>query len=278
MTTKKEKHNKTLKKILPYKPILKDKNLCCAIRFYDNQSDIVQQFRTSKPLIEIIQVSSAPNHEVMMDNTDASSYIQRFLEQNPKNSFARYLQEANIPESTSTVGFSRENGEDLKQWIKLHHKMEKAVLFDWDQTISVLEGIMVPPTREFIQEFKRRRITHNNMALYYAGTKARLQYIRSLSAFLDRHKVHVYILTNNPLASIQWDKWKVGPESRRQFYLVVKEFFPSIQIQNVLCGLDTDGFKPDVFLTHTRLRHMYERMEHWQYLHHSTFENIEKWV
>jgi hypothetical protein len=274
MTTKinkQKKNNRTIKKIVPYKPIYKDKKLCCMIRFYDNQTDIVQQFRTSKPLVEIIQVSSAPNHEIMMNNSNSSSYTQRFLEQNIKNPYARYLQEANIPESVSTVGFSRENGEDLKRWVKLNRRMEKAVLFDWDQTISVLEGIMVPSTREFIQDFRKKKITHKDIAVYYAGTKARLEYIRSLSDFLYKHKVDVYILTNNPLASMQWDKWKVGPESRRQFYHVVKEFFPSIQIQNILCGLDTDGFKPDVFLTHPILHDMYKRMEHWEYLHHSSF-------
>jgi len=268
-----KKKPRIIKKVVSFPPISKDNKLCCAIRFYDNEPEIIQQFIISKPLVEVIQVSGESNYDVMQGDTTANTYISRFLSLYPKNAYALFLKQGNIQENKTAIGFSRDNGENLKQWV-IKTKSEKAVLFDWDRTLSVLEGIMVPPNKWVINEFKKKKISYYDMALYYAGTKARLQYLRGLSDFLEKHRVHIYILTNNPLATNYWEKWintaAVGPESRHQFFMVVKQFFPSLKIENVLCGLDTDGFKPDVFLTNQHLRDMYGRMEHWHYIHSHT--------
>jgi len=264
---KKSSTKKTiLHKAFPRDPFIKEKRACCSIRFYDNQTDIVKQFMISKPLVEVVQVAADP-FLPLTQTMDTTQYIHYFLKENPKNPYAQYLYQMGIRNNDTAIGFSVEKGEDLKRWVK-EKRGEKAVLFDWDRTLSVLEGIVVPPNQWVAQEFKQRRIVAKDIALYYAGTRERLKYIRLLSAFLDKHKVHVYILTNNPVASTQWSQWRdsVGPESRDQFFRVVRQFFPSIKIENILSGMDTNGFKPDVFNKHPILRYMYERMEHWEYM------------
>jgi hypothetical protein len=51
-----------------------------------------------------------------------------------------------------------------------------------------------------------------------------------------------------------------GPESRDQFYHVVREMIPSIQRDHILCGLDTNGIKTETLSKHPVLQKMYENI------------------
>ena len=118
-------------------------------------------------------------------------------------------------------------------------------------------------------------ITSEEIALYYAGSEKRLRYLRNLFTHLNKIHVEFYILTNNPTASCSWKKFThlgIGPESRNNFYNVVKEIIPGLKEENVLCGYETNGFKPDSFSNNEYLRNIYYKIQHWHFTHDGEVE------
>lgn len=233
----------------------------CVIRMYDNQEDIIYQFTKSLPLVNPILVCNLPNTIL---KGDASVYTYSFLNLYPDNKFAKYLNEILHKESGTTVGFNMADVINLKDWVKLSPE-KKIVLFDWDGTLSVIEGIILPPNKMYEDTFEKYGITYREIAEYYAGSGTRLSILKNMFLFLDSKNVDVFILTNNPVAAIDWRKLndnKIGPNSRQNFYKVAKEFIPQLKEENILCGYETDCFKPQTFLNNNYLKQIYESIEH----------------
>ena len=269
-TYKKMKTRKIPTRVVSLKPNFEEKTLCCAIRFYDNQEDIIEQFKKSKKYIESIQVSNSPNMDIMRGDSNASSYIDKFLNLYPDNRFALYLKSFHFKEIGTTVGFSANDALQLKTWAEKKEIEKKIVLFDWDGTLSAVEGIILPETKFGTDNFKKMGITNEEIALYYAGSKNRFRFLRNLFTYLDKINVEIYILTNNPTAACNWRRFQdkgIGPESRANFYKVVKELIPGLKKNNLLCGYETNGFKPDTFSNNEYLRNIYYRIQHWHFTH-----------
>ena len=272
---KKKKTRKNQKRVVSLKPQFEEKKLCCAIRFYDNQDDIIEQFKKSKKYIESIKVSDKPNQDVMKGNSDSSLYNTFFLQMYPDNKFAQYLKSFGLKEIGTNVGFSVDDAIQLKHWAETTKTEKKIVIFDWDGTLSVVEGIIIPDTKTGTDKFKDMGITSEEIALYYAGSEKRLRYLRNLFTHLNKIHVEFYILTNNPTASCSWKKFThlgIGPESRNNFYNVVKEIIPGLKEENVLCGYETNGFKPDSFSNNEYLRNIYYKIQHWHFTHDGEVE------
>ena len=263
-------------KLLPVTPNFQEKELCCAIRFYDNFDEMIKQFKKTKKYVEAILVSSKPNREVMNGNKNAALYTQQFLKLYPDNKFAKYLQSINNNEIGTNIGFSRDDARNLIKWVLDPKIKTKIAIFDWDGTISAVEGVDFPPTKYTTLEMFKKGITYKEIALYYAGTKERLEDFQKMFNFLHEKGVEVFILTNNPVAACNWRKLNdkgIGEFSRHNFYKVAKQFIPHIKLQNILCGYETDGFKPDTFNNNPRLRDVYARIEHWHFMQSASTSN-----
>jgi phosphoglycolate phosphatase-like HAD superfamily hydrolase len=263
-------------KILPVTPSFEEKNLCCAIRFYDNFDEMIKQFQKAKKYVEAILVSNKPNKEIMHGNKNAGLYTQQFLKVYPDNKFAQYLFSINNKELGTNIGFSRDDAKDLAKWVLDPKIKTKIVIFDWDGTISAVEGVILPPTKDQTIEMFKKGITYKEIALYYAGTKERLEGFQNMFNFFHEKGVEVFILTNNPVAACNWRKLNdkgIGEFSRHNFYKVAKQFIPHIKLQNILCGYETDGFKPDSFNNNPRLRDVYARIQHWHFQNSASSSN-----
>jgi len=267
-TRKNRDKDNVIHKLLPIKPNYEEKTLCCAIRFYDNFDEMIKQFQKAKKYIESIHVSCKPNKEVMRSDSNAALYTEKFLKLYPDNKFAKSLLETKNKEIGTNIGFSRNDAKNLSKWVLNPQIKTKIVIFDWDGTLSIIEGVVLPPTRETTTEMLKRGITYKEIAEYYAGTKERLTGFQNMFNFLEQKGVEVFILTNNPVAACDWKKLKdpgIGDFSRHNFYMVAKQFIPQIKLANILCGYETNGFKPDTFNNNKYLREMYARIEHWHY-------------
>jgi hypothetical protein len=284
-TNKKNKRNNrkliktrknTIHKLFPLKPKIEDKDLCCAIRFYDNFDKMIKQFQKSKIYVEAILVSNKPNKEVMHGNPNAALYTKEFLKMYPDNKFAQFLLSINNKELGTNIGFSRDDAKNLAKWVLDPKIKTKIVIFDWDGTISAVEGLILPPTKDKTLEMFKKGITYKEIALYYAGTKERLNGFQNMFNFLHEKGVEVFILTNNPVAAYHWRKLHdkgIGDFSRHNFYKVAKQFIPNIKLQNILCGYETDCFKPDSFNNNSRLREVYSQIEHWHFQNSASSSN-----
>jgi len=265
--------NHKIHKILPINPIYEEKKLCSAIRFYDNFDEMIKHFNKSHQHIESILVSNNPNKEIMKGKTISSYYTKQFLKYYPENKFAQYLSAINNKEIGTTIGFSRNDAVNLSKWVLTPEPKNKIVIFDWDGTLSVIEGLILPHTKSATLEMFKDGITYQEIALYYAGTKLRLEGLQNMFRFLHEKNVEVFVLTNNPVAACDWkklnDPW-IRDFSRHNFYNVVKQFIPQIKLENILCGYETDCFKPHTFSNNKYLRETYAKIHHW---HNSNSSN-----
>jgi len=281
-TSKNHKNHKAhskniLHKYLPIKPHFEETELCCSIRFYDNQPDIIKQFHKAKKFVETIQVSNKPNKEILHGNINASLYTTEFLKIHPENKFAKYLSMVNNKELGTTIGFSRSDAHNLIRWANNTLIDTKVAIFDWDGTLSVIEGLILPPTKETTTELKMIGVTDKEIAEYYIGSKKRMSWLKEMFNFLYKKNIEVYILTNNPIAACNWNKLNddgIGPFSRANFFNVVKQIIPHMKEENILCGYETDGFKPDTFSKNSHLTQIYTRIQHWHYTRHNSSSSV----
>lgn len=266
-----------IKKLLTLKPHYQEKKLCCAIRFYDNDPEIIKQFERSKKYVESILVSDKPNKDILTNGSPASLYTHLFLKEYPDNKFAQYLLSVKNKEIFTSIGFSELDYVNLREWTLNRHYKTKVVIFDWDRTLSVIEGVLLPPNKTLTKEMADKGVTYHDIALYYSGGKTRMKLLQKMFKFLHDKGVEVFILTNNPIAACNWRKlndFAVGELSRENFFGVVKQLNPYMKRQNILCGYETNGFKPDAFSNNTYLREIYARIQHWHYTHSASSNSI----
>jgi hypothetical protein len=81
---------------------------------------------------------------------------------------------------------------------------------------------------------------------------------------LHKNKVDIFILTNNPMAAKNMNIIKLaglGFLSRFNFYNVIKQIIPQFQEDNLLCGYETNGIKPQTFMNVPYLNKLYKKMD-----------------
>jgi hypothetical protein len=200
-----------------------------AFRFYDNQKDIIKQFHTSLKYVESILVSNNSNEEIMNKN-NSKLYTSIFLNNNPNNKFAMFLNNINNKEQATSIGFSQKDAMDLQIWSESPIP-QKIVIFDWDRTLSIIEGIFLPNSITDTNYFKNIGISYRDIAIYYVGSEFRCKWLRYIFEYLNNKNVEVFILTNNPIAAVNWNILKllnIGINSRYNFYRVAKEIIPQL--------------------------------------------------
>ena len=69
--------------------------------------------------------------------------------------------------------------------------------------------------------------------------------------YLHKKNVEIFILTNNPIAC------NMEKEGRKHFFNVIREIIPQIKLQEILCGYEFNGFKPQAFMKNKELKNSY---------------------
>jgi hypothetical protein len=238
---------------------VKYKNI--SIRFYDNQPDIIQQFKTMLKKIDTIYIPDKPNKEIL--NTTPQNFTREFLKKYPNNNFAKYLLSFRNNERSINIGFSLYNAKDLLKWSfsTIHTKV---AIFDWDGTLSVAEGVILPSNPIDTLHFHKMGINYRDIAIYYCGSEKRFLWLKYMFEILHKNKVDIFILTNNPMAAKNMNIIKLaglGFLSRFNFYNVIKQIIPQFQEDNLLCGYETNGIKPQTFMNVPYLNKLYKKMD-----------------
>jgi hypothetical protein len=94
-------------------------------------------------------------------------------------------------------GITKENCDTIQKWVKDQKAAgfhSPAVLFDYDRTLTVIEGTQ-------FGEFPT--VNREGFVEYYMGGLERLQRLRDLFKFLNENQVQMYILTNNTGCSVE---------------------------------------------------------------------------
>lgn len=174
------------------------------IYFYDDSKFTINSFKTRKDIRSVWVSNKTPNP--ISKNMNPYYYVSMFHKKYPKNKYALcMLKEPPIKpvkkihiENTicSRCKIDTGSGLTMNEIHKITNKTAKTVLFDWDLTLSVCNGLYVPGTDNFVFP-KKMDYTLDEMAHFYAGTLQRFEAIKSMFKTLRDNGTKIFILTNN---------------------------------------------------------------------------------
>lgn len=200
-----------------------------SIIFYDNEVnnindvDSVWNSDPKKPMIACNHIDDNLLNTLLLDK-EQRGINYTFLRIFDHNTYTIELRSANFQEKTIPCqGFSDSHKNDLIKWIQQKQGKSFIVLFDWDQTISVTNGIIVPSetTIEMYQE----------CAEYLLGGAVRLRMFQELEKFILDNNGEIFILTSNTLA---YEYIQLSDSKRHLFLKIVQQVFSSIDDQHIL--------------------------------------------
>jgi hypothetical protein len=122
-----------------------------------------------------------------------------------------------------TRGITSSQIKNLINWSSTKTNKQKYVFFDWDQTISVQNGLFYIQHDYMIQEYLS----------YLVGGKKRLLVLKNLFKTLHKNNCKVYILTNNDTSNK-----KISNKKFNYFIKLIHYLDPNFQKDNLLYGLD----------------------------------------
>lgn len=216
------------------------------IRFYDNEeANWEKDMNVHSDHIEWHPVDSKEHNEFSKPTgstaksekyTGNQTYIDYFAAQD--NKYAQFLRDSIEAADAKTIdkiigkaypnrGITDVQMTNLDTWSKTPN-VDKYVLFDWDRTITVVEGM-------YFNSFEGRSLEQmidsniDHVLLFIMGGEERLSKIRRLFQTLKTNGVHIYIITHNSNAS-------KSAETRSSIYSkLIKRIFPGMvdEIYNV---------------------------------------------
>jgi hypothetical protein len=133
--------------------------------------------------------------------------LVNFLQEQPKKD---YFFAFSYPKN----GITTEQIENLKRWVVKNRHDYRIVFFDWDKTLTVMEGFFNSKLTEvdnFVCDY----------AQYIMGGKERFDSLKDMFAFLTTHHVQVYIITRNGTLSY--------PDEKPTFTKIVQCVYPEFQ-------------------------------------------------
>ena len=227
-----------------------------AALFFDNESRHIEQVKMSCPRQNVRAILvSVTQHEPAVTEFWESHYLQNLAKGTTYlvsmlGYFPNMLKFKVDPGS----GLKDADMDTCREWVLdqqgTHKRRNVAVLFDWDRTLTVFEGVNLQPwdfsldKKEFLDKkketpmlrFVSSKVRSDNDKLPLAlelleqyvtlvcGGKERIGKLRDLFAFLVEHDVYIYVLTNNTGCN------------RYAFEMLAHQLFTGIPI-TILCGM-----------------------------------------
>ena len=201
------------------------------IRFYDNEeSNWDNDMNVYHDQIEWFHVNDEPNRVAISNrygtNADQNEdYIRNFAARG--NSYARFLNELPPKMKTSIMGKGRPNNGiddnlgELNTWIGRRNG-PKVLLFDWDKTITVVEGMQFSGLTDAVD--------FEDMIEYVMGGRERFRRIQEMFQSCKQNGVGFFFITHNPNA-------KRGGNNRRIYLDIINRLVN----QSAVDSLDPDA-------------------------------------
>lgn len=168
-------------------------------------------------------------------------YLRLFTDKN--NTYAAYINNMKTIDTKTTLTsyFDKaypNNGIDiimpqLSDWIVAHSgdglNENSCLLFDWDRTITVVEGMLFGKNNDLLESLDTGTVTFDDLLMFVMGSSERIESIRNMFEKIINSGMPFYILTHNSNAS------KFTP-SRRVYIELIKRLtgLPEEQIENIL--------------------------------------------
>jgi hypothetical protein len=187
-----------------------------SILFLDNDHEHIIDLQKNIIPLETIEVDEIKPNPFATKPFPKRSYTDYFAKK--RNTYAILSRRAGEEPYIPTNGITKANIKSIDNWL-LHSSnvKTKIVLFDWDRTISVVEGFYPSPRlTEFLQHTME----------YLLGGEDRIKMLQSLFKKLVENKVHIFVVTNNSAALT----------ARKLFLTMIKYLNPSFVDDNLICS------------------------------------------
>lgn len=111
----------------------------------------------------------------------------------PDNEYARMMIREGGEHVMPSLGLTASHVELLHRWVG-QHRLPLIAAFDWDRTLTVVEGLILPGNSEWNGRWPW---SASDTMLYLFGGIRRLHMLQDMFAWLHREGVHVFIITRN---------------------------------------------------------------------------------
>ena len=192
-----------------------------SIVFYDDALYNIEPFRKEFPHLKSILVPTNKTYDQILKGKPSSQYAVMYLKKYKNNNYAKELvkrmtinmsyvacQQCN---TTTGQGVSIKEMKNISKWASNKTKNEKTILFDWDKTLSVCDGIYMPVDSDSSKDtedvLKRKLFTEEEVARYCAGTTERFDALKRMFNTLRANNVNCRIITNNGWGNIGKTKY-----------------------------------------------------------------------
>ena len=189
--------------------------IAAAAIFFDNDADKIAQVKEYCGNIVTVTIpeSHCINNSRTIKNTLLADPKTR-NEINPATNLYFQLHEKNaVPHIFYDVksGIRAHHIDRLKDWIvSTQHIADRYALFDWDRTLTMNEGVILPQSAQTLPNIAAAYRQHNvdvpdsdeeriyeDMSMYLAGGQKRLKMLRDAFSVLVDKGIHIVLLTNN---------------------------------------------------------------------------------
>ncbi len=102
-------------------------------------------------------------------------------------------------------GITQEQIDIINNWL-YNYSDKVAIFFDWDRTITCVEGMVINKGMEMnalLERLKSGSVTYEDLLVFLMGGKDRLQMIKDMFKNIKSSGTNFFILTHNPYASIK---------------------------------------------------------------------------
>ena len=177
------------------------------IYFYDDDIGNINSFKSRKDIKSVWVSNKTPNP--ISKNMPAYYYVSMFHTKYPKNKYAKCMLDKPPVKPTKKINIknnicsrctiSTGSGLTIDEIHKITKKRASVVIFDWDLTLSVCNGVYVKVTNKsnkFVFP-KKLDYTLDEMAHFYAGTLERFEALKNMFKTLRGKGTKIFILTNN---------------------------------------------------------------------------------
>ena len=187
---------------------------------------------------------TSPELSEMHTNSSDFRYFLRQLSTNTKESAAKifiaYRKEKESYDPNS--GINATTVQEIKEWVDANKKKRLVALFDFDRTLTVMEGglFLKNSVEELRDMFEKELVATNPLltsavnefnvltfAEYLAGGTKRLEMLQEMFDFLYTNNVTIILLTNNTACS-----------SRRSLFKEIVEVFTQDRPFEIICGME----------------------------------------
>lgn len=233
--------------------------------FDDDLEHNIKPFRQRWPGVKAIHVPEGKNYAAILNEAADFHYPRLFAALYPLNQYAQALVAGltvdkphnlcDMCETTTGEALTLHDLALITEWANKPLPLaaatatgqsaapaKKVVLFDWDKTISICNGINTPDSvanKAFDDAAKYSQtmpFTFMEMAQYFAGTIERFHALRQMFAELRRNQVRCLIFTNNGWAYVP----KTGGPKRFErvnfFTQIAQALDPGITAADIIYG------------------------------------------